>query len=261
MKHLTILLLFFVCNLPIHCFAWSQEGHRITGEIAGRHLSPKARLAVASILGKESLAMASNYADFIKSDSIYHYLDIWHYIDLPENLDYKGVMAYLQTDTATDAYTKINFLSAELKKTTVSKENKKLYLKLLIHIVEDIHQPLHAIGTGRGGNDSKVTWFGAASNLHRVWDANLIEYQQLSYTEYADAIDTASAAQIQVWQSQPLKQWLYNSYVIGTKLTNEINDTNEKLGYEYNYTHVDILNQQLQRAGIDLAKVLNDIFK
>ena len=261
MKTTIISLCFVLVSAPLFCLAWSQEGHRVAGEIASRHLTLKAKQAVASILGKESIAMASNYADFIKSDTSYKYLNVWHYIDIPDSLSHDNVMAYLQADTAADAYTEIKFLSAQLKKKNLSGDKRKLYLKLLIHMVEDVHQPLHAVETARGGNDIKVSWFGESSNLHRVWDANLIESQLLSYTEYANALDTASVAQIRTLQSRPLSQWLYESYTIAETLTREVNGANEKLGYEYNYNHIDTLNMQLLKAGIDLAKVLNDIFK
>ncbi len=260
MKSTKLFLFAILFSLPSLCFAWSQEGHRVAGEIASRHLSAKAKQAVASILGKESIAMVSNWADFIKADSAYTYLNIWHYIDLPDSFSYAKEKDFLKGDTAIDAYTKINFLSSQLKDKAVPKFTKQMYLKLLIHIVEDIHQPMHTIGKGKGGNDIKVTWFGESSNLHRLWDANLIESQQLSYTEYANALDTASAQQIKAWQSQPLSKWIFDSYTIGETLTSEISSNNEKLGYDYNYKHIAILNKQLLRAGIDLAKMLNDIF-
>lgn len=261
MKTTSLILFFILVGLPFSSWAWSLEGHRVTGEIASRHLSKKARQSVLSILGNESIAMASNWADFIKADSTYDSISVWHYVDIPDSLTYANVQNYLKNDTAADAYTKINFLSAQLKNKGLSKDKKVMYLKLLIHIVEDIHQPLHTVETARGGNDIKVTWFGEGSNLHRVWDGNLIESQQLSYTEYAAWIDHATPAQITTWQNQPLSKWLFDSYTIGNALTKEIKQGNSKLSYRYNYDHLATLNQQLLKGGIDLAKVLNDIFK
>ena len=260
MKTMKLLLLFFIFYAPFYCLAWSLEGHRVCGEIAARHITKKTAAAVASILGNESIAMASNWADFIKADTAYKYLDVWHYIDLPDSLTYNGVQSFLQTDTAADAYTKITFLTAQLKNKRLSHDKQVMYLKLLIHIVEDIHQPLHTIGAARGGNDIKLTWFNEASNLHRVWDADLIVYQQLSYTEYTNDIDHASAKQIKKWQSEPLSRWLFDSYSIGETLITESSLQGQKLGYLYNYNHIATVNQQLLKAGIDLAKVLNDIF-
>ena len=66
----------------------------------------------------------------------------------------------------------MNFLIAGLKKKDQTKANKLLYLRMLIHIVEGVHQPLHTGHTqDKGGNDVKVQWFGKDTNLHSVWDS------------------------------------------------------------------------------------------
>ena len=260
MKKQILFFSFVAFCLPFCSFAWSLEGHRVCGEIASRHLTKKTALTVSSILGNESIAMASNWADFVKSDTSFRYLESWHYIDIKDSLDNVAVKALLQNDTATDAYTKINFLSSQLKEKNLSHDKQVMYLKLLIHIVEDIHQPLHAIDRARGGNDIKVMWFNEASNLHRVWDGDLIHSQDLSYTEYANALDHATKEQITKWQSTPLSQWIFDSYTIGEQLVNEIKQPDQKLSYRYNFDHLATLNQQLLTGGIHLAKVLNDIF-
>src|ERR1700761_4223545 len=100
---------------PLQSMAWGTNGHRISGQIAEDHLTPKARAAVLAILG-ESVAMASNWADFIKSDPAYSYLYNWHFVDLDRSYSYPELMEFLQHDNNTDAYTKLKFLIAELKK-------------------------------------------------------------------------------------------------------------------------------------------------
>ncbi|HVK97140.1 MAG TPA: S1/P1 nuclease, partial [Flavisolibacter sp.] len=168
---------------------------------------------------------------------------------------------FINSDTTPNAYNRLLFLSRELKKKNLSREKKAFYLKLLIHIAEDISQPLHVSATGtRGGNDVKVQWFSTNTNLHSLWDSHMIEHQQLSYTEYIKAINFTTAAQRQTWQSQPLSYWLYDSYVIAQKLHDEIKTTNPRLGYEYNYKHLEMMNQQLVKGGVRLAKLLNDLF-
>ncbi|MEP6612715.1 MAG: S1/P1 nuclease, partial [Mucilaginibacter sp.] len=179
-----IALAIAVLYLPIQSMGWGTNGHRICGQIAYSYLSPQARKAIKEILGNESIAMASNWADFIKSDDNYKYLSSWHYIDFDNPYTYPEMQAFLAKDTAVDAYTKMNFLIAELKKKSTSKENKQLYLRLLIHIIEDVHQPMHTAHTDdQGGNGFKVKWFNNDTNLHSVWDSQLIDFQQLSYTE------------------------------------------------------------------------------
>src|SRR6476469_8236482 len=100
----SILILAFLA-VPSITWAWGQQGHRIVGEIAFRHLSPKAKAAIQKILGVESMALASTWADFIRSDTGYKYLDSWHYIDFDQDLTYSEMKKFLKSDTAHDAYT------------------------------------------------------------------------------------------------------------------------------------------------------------
>jgi hypothetical protein len=258
-KAFFFIVLFFY--LPLSSMAWGMLGHRIVGEIADSYLTPKARAEIQKILGTESIAMASNWADFIKSDTSYKYLTPWHYIDFPKGLTYAQIKDELAKDTDVDAWTKLNFIIAELKKKGLPQEKKLLYLRLLIHIVGDIHQPLHVSPNGTsGGNDIRVTWFNEASNLHRVWDEQLISYQVLSYTEYVKAINHTTAEQRKTWQAQPMSQWIFDSYTISEQLHDEIKDQNPKLSYRYNFDHVQILNEQLLKGGVHLAGLLNSIF-
>jgi S1/P1 Nuclease len=258
-KLAVLLILFFY--LPGRCLAWGTNGHRIVAEIAYSYLTPKARAEVAKILGNESMAIASNWPDFIKSDTAYRYLNSWHYIDFDKPYDYAAMKAFLSADTSADAYVKLNWLIAQLKKKNLSADKKKMYLRLVIHIVGDLHQPLHVSPSGdAGGNDIKISWFNQPSNLHRLWDEQLIEYQQLSYTEYVKAINFTTQAQRNAWQKQPVTQWVFDSYIISRRLHDELNQPNPKLSYEYNFRHVQTLNDQLLKGGVHLAGLLNQLF-
>ncbi|KAI9463083.1 S1/P1 nuclease [Russula earlei] len=256
--------LFFIAvlfYLPLHSFAWGMLGHRIVGEVADSYLTPKARLAIKQILGNESMAMASNWPDFIKSDPTYNYLSPWHYADLEDGLSYEQLQDYFKTDTIADAYTKLTFLIKELKNKQLPKDKQLLYLRLVIHIIGDIHQPMHVGHTGDlGGNKISVMWFRDSSNLHRVWDDQLIDYQQLSYTEYTKAINFTTPAQRSEWQQQPMSQWFYESYQVSRELYREIKQPYQKLSYSYNFKHIAELNERLLKGGVRLAGVLNGIF-
>jgi hypothetical protein len=255
-----LLLGIAVIYAPLQSMAWGTQGHRIAGQIAYAWLTPKTRQAIDAILGRESLALAGNWADFIKSDPAYNYLSPWHYIDFDKAYSFPEMVEYLNHDTNVDAYTKLQFVIAELKKKNLSKENKLLYLHMLIHIVEDVHQPMHAAHTDdKGGNDFKVNWFSNPTNLHAVWDSQLIDFQQLSYTEYAATINHSTWAQRTGWQKAPVSQWLFESYQVAEKLYTEIKP-GDTLNYKYNFSHIEIINQQLLKAGVRLAGVLNQIF-
>ncbi|MBV8388600.1 MAG: S1/P1 nuclease [Mucilaginibacter sp.] len=246
---------------PLQSMAWGIQGHRIAGQIADSYLTPKARAAIKAILGDESIAIAGNWADFIKSDPNYSYLSVWHYVDLDKDYTLPELQNFLNQDTNVDAHTKLNFLIAELKKKTLSKQNKLLYLRMLIHIVEDVHQPMHVGHTeDKGGNDIKLTWFNNPTNLHSVWDSQLIDFQQLSYTEYTAMINHTTAAERAEWQKAPISQWLLESNQIANKLYSETKNGDALNGYKYNFEHIATVNHQLLKAGVRLAGVLNRIF-
>src|SRR5688572_6093287 len=132
------LIALILIYIPIRSFAWGTNGHRIVGEIASKYLTAKAKIEIQKILGHESIAMASNWADFIKSDSNFRYLYNWHFVNFKPGLDYNEFKEVLRTDTSVNAYTKMNFLIKELKKKDLAKDKKLLYLRLLIHIVGDL---------------------------------------------------------------------------------------------------------------------------
>ena len=258
----SVVVIAILIYFPINGFSWGQQGHRIVGQIAESYLTPKAKAEIKKILGDESIAIASNWADFIKSDTTMKYLSPWHYADFPKGLSYEQFKEELKKDTTADAYTKLNFLISALKKKTLPLDTKRMYLRLLIHIVGDIHQPLHVSPEGtEGGNTVKVTWMGQNTNLHTVWDSQLIDFQQLSYTEYTTAINHTTAAQRKAWQQQPMSAWLFQSYTLSQMILNDINEHNTKLSYLYNFQHIKMLNDQLVQGGVHLAGMLNDIFR
>ena len=255
-----LLLLIGVCYFPLQSIAWGTQGHRICGQIASFYLTPKAKKTIEGILGGESLALAGNWADFVRSDPSYAYLAPWHYIDFNKPYTYPEMAAFLKSDTATDAYTKLNFLISELKKKNLSLQKQDLYLRMLIHLVEDVHQPMHAAhADDKGGNDFKVNWFSTPTNLHSVWDSQLIDFQQLSFTEYAAAIHFCTAAERTKWQADPISEWLFESNQMAEKLYTEIKP-GDTLNYRYNFSHIAMLNHQMLKAGVRLAGVLNALF-
>lgn len=262
LRSCTILFSLLFCLLvPRVADAWGLNGHRIVGEIADQHLTKKARKAIKAILGDESIAMSSNWPDFIKSDPAFKKYYSWHFINLDAGMSNESIIQYLDSDTAVDAYTKLNFLIDQLKNRELSDSLKKEYLKLLIHIVGDIHQPLH-VGhfSDLGGNKIKLKWFHDSSNLHQVWDEKLLDFQQLSYTEYTNAINHIKKEQAKKWGAMSLKEWICDSYHVASEIYSYTETQNGKLDYSYNFKYLSVLNQQLLKGGIHLAQILNEIF-
>ena len=247
--------------LSFQTMAWGILGHRIVGEIADSYISKKTRKAITGILGNESLAMSSNWADFIKSDTSYKYLDTWHYVNIRSGVSKQDFLTKLENDTATNGYTKINMLIDQLKKRQGTQAEKVMYLRLLIHLVGDMHQPMH-VGRpdDRGGNRVRVLWFNDTYNLHQVWDEVLINFQKLSYTEFAKAINFTTKEQRKDWQAEPISLWIYNTYQYTEQIYGDVKTQEDKLSYEYNFKYKEVLEQQLLKGGVHLAGILNDIF-
>jgi len=259
MKKIIIVLAFVY--VPFMAGAWGVLGHRIVGEVADKYINAKTRKAIQQILGTESIAITANWADFIKSDTSYNYLSNWHYVNLPANLSKTDVFSFLDQQSGPNVYNKINEMVAVLKNPKSTVTQKKLALRMVIHLVGDLHQPMHtARKEDLGGNRVTLTWFGEKSNLHRVWDESLIDFQQLSYTEYTKAINYPSPAEFTTWQKTSLKECVFESYEICNKIYATGIKSDDKLSYRYNFDWIGTVNQQLLKGGIRLAKILNDIY-
>jgi len=236
-------------------FSWGPTGHRVVGLIAEQHLSKKALKNISLVLGTESIAEVSTYMDFIKSDSKYDHYSPFHYCTVPDGKIYREVGAPEEGD----AVAGIERFIAELKSKNFKEFDEAFALKCLIHLIGDIHQPLH-VGNGedRGGNDIKLEFFYRNSNLHRVWDSGLIDQQKYSYTEYTDWINHPTTQQKKTWSSDGIDVWVKESY----DLRPQVYDIpeNMKLSWRYNYDNIDALNRRLLQAGIRLAAVLEEIY-
>ncbi|MEO9803699.1 MAG: S1/P1 nuclease [Reichenbachiella sp.] len=235
--------------------SWGKTGHRVIGQIAYNHLTAKAKKNIQAVLGTEHLGMIGNYMDFIRADSTNDYMTPWHYCTIPDGMTYEEA----GIPEESDAVQSINRIMEELKSKRFTYDAEIENLKYLIHLVADIHQPLH-VGNGEdmGGNDVKVNFMWQNSNLHRVWDSGMIDHQQLSYTEYVAWIDHASDADIKQWQSEGLMVWIDEALSYRKSVYNI--PENGKLRYDYNYAHLATLNERLLKAGIRLAGILNEIY-
>jgi len=236
---------------------WGPTGHRTTGEIAEKYLTKKTKKQIHKLLQGESLAFVSTFGDEIKSDSRYRKFNTWHYVNFPFDTEYKDS----DKNPKGDIVMGINYCITILKNPNSSKADKTFYLKLLVHLIGDLHQPLH-VGRGedKGGNDIQVRWHNKGTNLHRVWDSNMIESWNMSYIELASNARNLSKEQIHSIQKGTILDWTYETQNLAKQVYNSAK-IGEKLGYKYSYNHFGTVRSQLQKAGIRLAKVLNEIYQ
>lgn len=251
-KIFTILLLLLLTE---QLWAWGANGHRVVGLIAEQHLNLKAKKRLNKILKNNSLAEVSTWMDDIKSDTVYDHTHDWHWVTIPDSATYDQAIK----NPEGDIIAKIEEIIRILKEQKLSVEEEQVHVKYLVHLVGDLHQPLH-IGTGddRGGNDIKVEWFGKKSNLHRVWDSDMIDHKDLSYTELAGFINNPAEEQVKEWQAASVRDWAYESMRYRPKVY--ALPGNRKLGYHYSYENFSIVEIRLLQAGVRLAGILNEIY-
>lgn len=243
---------------PAPALAWGKTGHRVVGQIADAHLTSKARAAVKRILGTESMAEASNWPDFMKSDPAPFWqktASAWHYATIPAGKTYGDVGAPPEGD----AITALDRFSATLRDSKASLDDKRAALRFIIHIVGDLAQPLHTgNGTDRGGNDLKVTWFGKPTNLHTVWDSLLVDDEQLSYSEMAAWLNARiTPADVKAWSSADPEVWLADSVIVRDQVYPPSGDI--ALSFRYVYENTPRMERQLEKGGVRLAAFLNNV--
>ncbi len=252
-----ILAFILALTVPGQAWAWGKTGHRITGAIAEDYLSDEARARIRAILGVEDLAEASNWPDWMRSDPSEFWqrtANPWHYVTVPEGKTYEDVGPPRQGD----AFTALNRFSLTILDPDASVEDKQRALRFAVHIIGDLHQPLH-VGNGedRGGNDVKVTFFGEETNLHRLWDENMLDRQLLSYTEYSEWLRRKiTTDQAREWLTPDPLVWIGESAAI----RDTIYPDGDELSYGYVFTSLPIAERRLAQAGVRMAAYFNALF-
>ncbi len=251
-----IVFIILVC-FQNSAFAWGLLGHRITAQIAESYFHKNIKEKVKKILKNETMAMASNWPDFIKSDpKLRKKYSAWHYVSFPPKVKIEN----RKGKQGGDILYGIKYFSDILKDKEAGMEEKRDALAFIIHLIGDLHQPLHVGYTNdKGGNLKKVNWFGESTNLHTVWDERLIQMQELSFTEYTKEINKISGEDIKKLQSSTVLDWAkesrrYLPKAYGFKQT-------RYWEYRYNYKHIKYLNQRLLSGGVRLAGLLNKVLK
>ncbi len=258
---LSLLLVVCACAYALPVFSWGQEGHRIIAKIAYDNLSRHARKSVDRILGSQGIIYWANWADEIKSDTIYpeSIRDGWHYQDFSGGLKDEVVADALVNYPAEggNLFRALDSLVAVLR----DGRGDVHTLRFLVHLSGDRYCPMHvAHMDDKGGNAVKMKWFGRDTNLHSVWDEKLISSQGYSYTEYADKLERDYADRKREIEQASDADLLIYSYHI-TEEIYRYQQTWDGNSWHYVYRWHEPMEYQLYIAGIRLAKVLNEIYK
>jgi hypothetical protein len=260
--------------VPSSAFAWGKTGHRVVAAIADTQLSGLARAHVEEILGPgESLDEAANWPDEMRAAPGTFWQKTatpWHYVTL------NGII-YDHAPAEGDALEALTRFSKTLRDPKASLADKQTALRFIVHLVGDLHQPLHnGKCCDRGGNDVKVTWFGKPTNLHAAWDSQLVDEEQLSFTELAAKLKRHISPQdvITWWDINP-RDWISESAEIRDTLYPTAPDLPKPakgkkakksqpllpdLSYGYVYKFTPVMERRLSQGGVRLAAYLNAIF-
>jgi S1/P1 Nuclease len=269
--------------------AWGPEGHAIVAEIAEARLTPAAAQAVAQLLSQDDVQHLDQIASWADSIRAQHpETGPWHFVDIP--LSAQGYNAARDCPGGNCVVEQIQRWGAVLGDATVAPAERLIALKYVVHFVGDIHQPLHCETNfasrpppngDRGGNDVHLTYFGRSTNLHAVWDGGIIEealHIQLGPNDTPDLAKTRAhapslehsitAADAAAWAQTGLAahldtaavQWANESHALARPAylllpADPMPDRWEEI---YQSKEWPVVQEQLSRAGIRLAELLNE---
>lgn len=266
LKHILRLLTLLSASSAI---AWGPTGHKATGFIAEANLTPEARKAVQKILGQTTLAEAVLWPDMVRKTPEYANTKGYHFADTPESfrgedhIDAKKVLASPEHKPGVlEAIVKFKKF---LAKGMGSQQEKVEALKFLIHCIGDLHQPLHLGFRGDGGGNAlAVKWFDTDTNLHQVWDRNIIASTRGDLFESDKNKDPGFLYAIAISKDypSPLKtpgtvgQWYQESLdIMPLTYKGFAGDQNK-----YLQINQSVLDLRVRKAGLRIAATLNEIF-
>lgn len=276
----TPILLCLLLSLAIReAQGWGAVGHKATALIAEASLTPQARQAVKELLLGQRMVDVANWADHLRDRPEYQHTIPYHFQNTREL--FRGganVSAYKENLIQLSPRERRNYRPGVVEAVAGSEEvlmdprstrrEKQMALKFLVHFIGDLHQPLHTgLARNRGGNPIFVRWQGQDSNLHHVWDSDLID-DRIEEIRDSDSRDPA-------WI---YAQWLLNSNWREVRKSRSLESVAtwyqeslsiQNLAYDssvqtdqvsYAEWAAPIVDHRVTMAGVRLADMLNRIF-
>ncbi|MBZ5598786.1 MAG: S1/P1 nuclease [Acidobacteriia bacterium] len=272
----------FALSTP--ALAWGPEGHRVIGDIASRYLTAGAQAQVIELLkndrladgepsGRRTLGEIANWADEIKDFDWGKRRGSWHYddISLCGAADYAG---YCRGGRCASAQLSRQIEVLGDPRARLRARNEAL--KWVVHLVGDIHQPLHAANRGdRGGNLVQVSFFGerdnppyGSLNLHAIWDVHLLSRLTAERGGERTLVSaTIGESDRRGWEQGSISDWIAESHALardrvyaplpgscGKRIAGVV-----ALGEVYYASAAPVIDLQIRKAGVRLARVLNDV--
>ena len=255
MRSFALLLCFLT---PQTALGWGGDGHRIVGATAEPLLTPQAKSAVSDLLGDESLAEATTWADDIKRDRAYRWAKRLHFI----TIDPAAETVDLARDCPDNdcVVSAIQHFSQKLADPATPRKERIEALKFIAHFVGDVHQPLHVgHAKDRGGNSVKVEFAGRETNLHEVWDSRLLRSTGLSWQQVAGELTADPGPAPTGTEDLSPVAWANESHAYVRGQIYQFSPGDDLEG-EYSARNVPLMRDRLHRGGVRLANLLNVIF-
>ena len=261
MKKILIVFIsgFILFQQPIPIFGWAGKGHNVIASIAEAHLNVKVKKEIRKLLGGHTMVYYSTWMDEIRSNPVYAYTSPWHYANVDESKTYETMERQRDGDVVTATVQAIE----QLNNKSLPDSVRSMYLKFLIHLVGDMHCPMHAgKATDRGGNDYTILWNRTKTNLHRLWDDLVIDgaksWNSIEWAVYID-VDMDRKQRLAIEAGKPL-DW-FNETVALAKDIYKNTPENEAVPQSYARKYTPVIEEQFLKAGYRLAGLLNEIFK
>jgi hypothetical protein len=241
-------------------FGWGPEGHSLVARLAAARLTPQAAARIAEILGPGvSLASVSSWADQVRPSR--PETGPWHYIDIPINKDHLD----MQRDCPQGAcvIAKIADFEKVLSAPAATPVQRKEALMFIVHFVGDMHQPLHCSDNkDKGGNGVKLEFVGKPTNLHSMWDSQLLGRLGTEDEMFAKLDADLTPGRFRKWSKGTLEDWADQIHRIGQKTTygklpKGYAAEKTAIGPRYEQSASPMIRLELERAGARLAAVLN----
>lgn len=247
----------FMSVAAVSAFGWGQKGHDVTAFIAENHLTPTTRAAVDSLLEGRSMVYWANWLDNASHTPEYAYTKTWHYKNVDEGERYEEAQANPSGDAVTAIKAQIETLTGK----DAPLNDSQLALKILVHVMGDLHQPMHlGHATDLGGNRIKLKFFDRDTNLHAIWDSSLPESaHKWSYTEWQQQIDRATPAQEAEITAGTVDDWARQTLGIASAVYVYFRP-GQKVMYNDIARWGGTIEQQFLRGGLRLAHILNTLY-
>jgi nuclease S1 len=308
-RRVTVILI-ALAILPSSARAWGCSGHHIIALIAERHLNPRALAATQELL--KAVPVAPDLSRFCKDGQADPFVSAatwaddvkklegtgtWHYVDIPRGESSASLESYCEPVGPLENGTRRGCIISAISDQRAVLGNgtpveRARALRYLIHLIGDLHQPLHVSNNGDRGGNCVPLHFAKKSevgNLHSLWDSGILDSaltaRHLTEEDFAEQTDRRYREKFAEWtKSQSVERWALEVHEVAvqtaygklqpavpvepaniiadcTAESAKIRALNISIGDDYERSAMEAIEPLLVRAGYRLAGILNQVWQ